>query len=50
MHVRYDIRPLVDVGDPTIDAVSNGKVGARLVIKLPIAALTAGRRQNELRT
>ena len=34
VHVRYDIRPLIDVSDPTIDAASNGKAGARLVFKL----------------
>lgn len=50
VHGRYGIRPLVDVGDPTIDGASNGKAGARLVFKLPTAALTAGRRQNQPRT
>lgn len=50
VHDRYGIRPLVDVGDPTIDGASNGKAGARLVFKLPTAALTAGRRQNQPRT
>ena len=50
IHTRYGIRPLIDVGDPTIDSASNGKAGARLVFKLPTAALTPGRRQNQPRT
>ena len=50
IHTRYGIRPLIDVGDPTIDGASNGKAGARLVFKLPTAALTPGRRQNQPRT
>ena len=50
IHTRLGIRPLIDVGDPTIDGASNGKAGARLVFKLPTAALTPGRRQNQSRT
>jgi hypothetical protein len=50
IHARLGIRPLIDVGDPTIDGASNGKAGARLVFKLPTAALTPGRRQNQPRT
>ena len=50
IYTRYGIRPLIDVGGPSIDGVSHGKAGARLVFKLPTAALTPGRRQNQPRT